>query len=253
VPHPFAFLLAKGWEGTNLKVRSHWVSDPFPAADPMSSSHRSGQNSLRRIDARRKLPAGILIPCLLFFGMSLTACHKKTSVPAPQSKSVVPLLPGTAPAPPLSPEEQSCQTFVQNFYDWYWNRYAEKANSVSFDMRQLPNVETVLKRKPSILSPELAQLLADEEKKKLATHESGNLDFDPFWGNQNAQGMYVVRRVSVTGDRCKASIPQGDEIAELQMSGSSWLFVNFYYCFAAYDSTVGRHCPDTDLMQILKQ
>jgi hypothetical protein len=217
----------------------------------MGAYLRSLQNSLRRIDARRKLPAGILIPCLLFFGLSLTACHKKTPAVHQQSQQLAPPQPPSAPAP--SPDEQSCRAFVQNFYDFYWNRFAERANHLDFDRHQLPKVETVLNRKPPVLSPELTQLLADNEKKKLVTHERGNLDFDPFWGNENAQGMYVVGRLLVTRDRCKASIPQGDEIVELQKSGPSWLFVNFYYCFAAYDSTLGRHCPDTDLVQILKQ
>ena len=142
---------------------------------------------------------------------------------------------------------------MQNFYDWYWNRYAESANSVGFDMHSHPTVDTVLKRKPPVLSTELFQLLTENEKKKQVTHQVGNLDFDPFWGNQNAQGTYVVRRILVTADQCKASIPQGDEIVELQKSGSSWVFVNFYYCFAAYDSTIGRHCPDSDLLKILKK
>jgi hypothetical protein len=168
-----------------------------------------------------------------------------------QTPPLAPALPVKPSAP--SPEEQSCKAFVQNFYDFYWNRFAERANHLDFDRHQLPKVETVLNRKPPVLSPELTQLLADNQKKKLATHQRGNLDFDPFWGNENAQGMYIVGRLLVTGDRCKASIPQGDEIVELQKSGSSWLFVNFYYCFAAYDSTVGRQCPDSDLVQILKQ
>jgi hypothetical protein len=217
----------------------------------MGAPHRSPHSSFHNIDARGKLPAGTLIPCLLIFSLSLTSCLKKTPAPVQLSKSVDPPLPATAPAP--SADEQSCRTFVQNFYDWYWNRFAESANSVGFDMHSVPNVETVLKRKPPVLSPELTQLLADNEKKKLATHQVGNLDFDPFWGNQNAQGMYRVGRLVVKDDRCKASIPQGDEIVELQKSGPSWVFVNFNYCFAAYDSTVGRHCPDSDLLQILKK
>jgi hypothetical protein len=212
---------------------------------------RSEQTSFRNNDARGRFLAGIVVAGLLIPGLALTACHKEIPVVVQQSPPLAPPLPVKAPTP--SPEEQSCQAFVQNFYDRYWNRFAERANHLDFDRHQLPNVETVLKRKPSVLSPELAQLLADEERKKLATHQIGNLDFDPFWGNQNAQGMYVVNRVLVTGDRCKASIAQGDEIVELQRSGSSWVFVNFYYCFAAYDSTLGRHCPDTDLVQILKQ
>ena len=120
-------------------------------------------------------------------------------------------------------------------------------------MRSLPNVETVLNRRPPLLSPELAQLIAEDQRKMLATHEAGKLDFDPFWGNQDPQGIYKAGRAAVEGDRCKVSIPEADEIVELQRSGTSWVFVNFYYCFAAYDSTLGRHCPDSDLVQILKQ
>jgi hypothetical protein len=214
-------------------------------------SPRSGEELLRCNDARGRFPAYILIAGLLIPGLSLIACHKKTPAPVQQSQSVAPPLPANAPTP--SPEEQSCRTFVQNFYDWYWNRYAEPANSVDFDLHKLPNVETVLKRNPPVLSPELSQLLAAEEKKKQATHQIGNMDFDPFWGNQNAQGMYMVGRALVTGDRCKARIGREGEIVEVQKSGTSWVFVNFYYCFSAYDPTVERHCPDSDLVQILKQ
>jgi len=217
----------------------------------MWTRDRSGQSSICKIDARGKVHAGILIPCLLMFGLPLTSCHRKTQAPIQQSKSAPLPLPATTPSP--SADEQSCRAFVQNFYDWYWNRYSESANSVGFDMHSLPKVETVLKRKPPVLSAELIQLLTEDEKKKLATHQAGNLDFDPFWGNQNAQGMYRVGRLQVKDDRCMASIPQGDEIVELQKSGPSWVFVNFHYCFAAYDSTLGRHCPDTDLVKILKQ
>jgi hypothetical protein len=212
---------------------------------------RSQERSFRNNHARRRFLAGIVVAGLLVPGLALTACHKKTPAAAQQTPPLAPALPVKPSAP--SPEEQSCKAFVQNFYDFYWNRFAERANHLDFDRHQLPKVETVLNRKPPVLSPELTQLLADNQKKKLATHQRGNLDFDPFWGNENAQGMYIVVRLLVTGDRCKASIPQGDEIVELQKSGSSWLFVNFYYCFAAYDSTVGRQCPDSDLVQILKQ
>jgi hypothetical protein len=223
----------------------------------MGSPLHSAQSPSRKIDARGKLPAGILIPCLLIFGIFLASCHKKTPLPVQQTQSAAPPLPAASPATATTPapslDEQSCRAFVQNFYDWYWNRYAESANSVGFDMHSLPNVESVLKRKPPVLSPELIQLLTDDQKKKQATHQVGNLDFDPFWGNQNAQGMYRVGRLVVKDERCKASIPQGDEIVESQKSGPSWVFVNFNYCFAAYDSTVGRHCPDSDLLQILKK
>jgi hypothetical protein len=197
------------------------------------------------------LPTRIVITVLLIPLLSVNACHKKAQAPVATNPTLTPQLAVKALA--QNPDEQSCRAFVQNFYDWYWNHYAESANSVGFDMHSLPNVETVLNRKPPVLSPELIQLLTNDQKKKQATHQVGNLDFDPFWGNQNAQGMYRVGRLVVKDDRCKASIPQGDEIVESQKSGPSWVFVNFNYCFAAYDSTVGRHCPDSDLVTILKQ
>jgi hypothetical protein len=217
----------------------------------MNAPFRSARRSLCCIDARGKLSAGFLIACLLIPGLLLTSCREKTPAPVQQSQSVAPPLPVAAPSP--SPDEQSCRAFVQNFYDWYWNPFAESASSVGFDMHSLPNVETVLNRKPPLLSPELSQLLAEDQKKMLATHEIGKLDFDPFWGNQDAQGKYLAGRVVIAGDRCKVSIPQGDEIAELQRSGSSWVFVNFYYCFTARDSTMANQCPDTNLVQLLKQ
>ena len=213
-------------------------------------SPRSLEIPLCNYDARARFRVSIVVG-LLIPGLFLTACHKKTLAQVQESRSLAP--PANVKLPSPGADEHSCKTFVQNFYDWYWNRYAQSATSVGFDMHSLPNVDTVLKRKPPVLSPELFQLIADDKKKMLATHEAGKLDFDPFWGNQNAQGIYITGRVQISGDRCKASIPQGDEIAELQRSGTSWVFVNFYYCFAAYDSTVGRRCPDTDLLQILKR
>ena len=209
----------------------------------MSVLPRRGLPPSNRINRRflARISAGsLLILCLL-----PTACHKKTHAKPPVAPPVQSLTPAQI-------DEQSCRAFVQNFYDWYWNPFAESANSVALDRHTLPDVNTVLKRKPPVLSPELSQLLTDEEKKQQATHSVGNLDFDPFWGNQDAQGKYVARRVVVTGDTCKVSVPQGDVIAELNRSGQSWVFVNFYYCFAAFDSTVGRRCPDSDLVKILK-
>ena len=211
---------------------------------------RSVTKSHRSTDAHSKLSAGITFALLLISSLFTEACHKKTSAPIQANATLAPQAQAQAPA--QNPDGQSCRAFVQNFYDWYWNRYSESATSIGFDMHGLPNVDTVLKRQPSILGPELSQLLAEEEKKKSAAHATGKLDFDPFWGNQNPQGKYIAGRVLVTGDRCKVSIPQGDVIAELQKSGASWVFVNLDYCFAAYDSTTGRRCPDSDLVQILK-
>lgn len=128
-----------------------------------------------------------------------------------------------------SADQQSCRDFVQRFYDWYWNRFADQENDPRLDIRKEPNVWMVLKHRPTVLSPELRRLLASEEKKMRATNEIGNLDFDPFWGNQDAQGKYTVDQVKTSGDRCEATIPQGRLTAELERSGAGWEFANFYY------------------------
>ncbi len=213
-------------------------------ANPIAVRSRCGLGPFNKNHGR--FSASVLAGSLLVACVALTACHKK-------AQAKLPTAPAVAAKTPAQIDEQSCRSFVQSFYDWNWNPYAESASSVAFDRHTLPTIDTVLNRKPAVLSAELAQLLADEEKKKQATHSAGNLDFDPFWGNQNAQGKYRAGRVFIEGNSCKVSVPQGDVIAELKRADPSWVFVNFYYCFAALDSTKGRSCPDTDLVTILKK
>ena len=150
----------------------------------------------------------------------------------------------------LSVDARTCKDFVQKFYDWYWNRFAAQADNPNFDNKNEPNVWTVLKDRPSVLSPKLRRLLADEEKQMRATHEIGNLDFDPFWGNQDAQGQYAVGHVIVTTNRCEATIPQGHVVAEVEKSSAGWQFANFRYSFYSEDGKTKRF-PDENLVQIL--
>ena len=79
------------------------------------------------------------------------------------------------------------------------------------------------------LKPGTAVLLASEEKEMRATNEIGNLDFDPFWGNQDAQGKYIVDQVKAAGDHCDATLSQGSVTAELKRRGAGWEFRNFSY------------------------
>jgi hypothetical protein len=153
---------------------------------------------------------------------------------------------------PSSAGEESCKAFVQNFYDWYWNRFADQADRLWFDPKKEPNVWTVLERKPNLLGPELRRLLTREDKQTRATHEIGNLGFDPFFGNQDPQGKYLVGGVIVRGDRCDAGIVGQHVIPQLEKSGSTWVFVNFRYSFYSEDGKT-KEFPDDDLVHILSR
>lgn len=203
---------------------------------------------MRRWSVRAGSVTGMALLSLLW--PPSTTCSQAASNTDRQPSSI-------SSSPSASPrtstgEQRSCREFVQGFYDWYWNRFADKADDLSFDYGKLPNVETVLERRPSVLNPKLYSLLAHEEEQMKITHEIGNLDFDPFWGNQDAHGRYLVDRVTVIGGRCRARIKQGNqgyESAELETAGSAWVFANIYYCFSP---NTRNNCPDSDLIEILK-
>lgn len=170
---------------------------------------------------------------------------------APQSTSSGQVQTRSAEYQALSSDQESCKGFVQNFYDWYWNRFADQADNPNFDLRREPNVWTVLRHRPSVLSPELRRLLANEEKQMKVVQGINNLDFDPFWGNQDAHGKYIVSGVKLTGNRCEAMIPQGHLIAETERHGSGWVFANFRYSFAEDGST--KESFDYNLIEILSR
>lgn len=152
----------------------------------------------------------------------------------------------------LSAEEQSCKAFVQNFYDWYWNRFADEADNPNFDMRKEPNVWTVLKHRPSVMSPELRRLLANEEKQMKVVQGINNLDFDPFLSTQDPRGKYIVDHVKIAGNRCEATILEGHLIAETEKHGAGWFFANFHYAFYSEDGKT-KEFPDEDLIGILSR
>jgi hypothetical protein len=143
-------------------------------------------------------------------------------------------------------EEASCRAFVQEFYDWYWNQFADKGG----DPRSR---DDVLKRRPSLLSPELTRLIKKEEDEMSATGQIGNLDFDPFLNSQDMSGKFLVTSVQISNGVCRATVKGSSEVRpELQKSGSTWIFVNFHYSFYSEDGKTKRF-PDDDLIHILKR
>lgn len=140
-------------------------------------------------------------------------------------------------------DKQSCQDFVQKFYDWYWNSLADQKDMPGLRAHSL---QEVIKLKPPVLSPDLLRLL----KKEVRAGGIGKLDMDPFLANDTPHGKYTVSKVEITGDYCRATIDAGHEIAALKKSGPSWVFADFHYSYFYEDGTK-RDLPDTDLISLL--
>jgi hypothetical protein len=151
-------------------------------------------------------------------------------------------------AQPAGAGEPSCRSFVQKFYDGYWNQYLPKMKDPSFS---LPGTDAVLRARPPVLSQELIDLIVKDEKRSKSTGDVGNLDFDPFLNSQDPDGKYLVTKVEVANATCRARISRAQVVAELKPSGASWIFVNFHYSY--YTPAGKKDAPDADLLQILKQ
>jgi hypothetical protein len=146
--------------------------------------------------------------------------------------------------------EQSCRNFVQEFYNWYVAQEIahEKSRTAG------PPSNEVLRFRPQVLSPELAQALQEETTAQArATDARSVLDFDPFLNSQDPSPKFVVASVALKDGRCRAvvnGIAQGKKqervMPELILAGESWVFVNFHY---------GRSqvSPDENLVTTLKQ
>jgi hypothetical protein len=184
------------------------------------------------------LASGHLSPCQIPAAAPGNVSHAQTQAP-PANRAA-------------NADEQSCREFVQNFYNWYWNRFADDANKPNFDSRREPDDWTVVKHKRSVLSPELYRLLADDEKRMKRTHELGSLDFDPFLNSQDPQGKYIVSQVKVAGSQCDATISQGHLVVEAAKSRSNWVFKNFRYSFYSEDGKT-KELPKENLIQILRR
>ena len=149
-------------------------------------------------------------------------------------------------------DEQSCKVFVQKFYDWYWNQFADEADKPSFDMHRLHSYHEVVRIDPPVLSQELIRLIKRDEKLSEEAQGIANLDFDPFLNSQDSEGKYLVSSVRAVNGQCEVRIEQGHLVAELKKSGSAWVFTNFHYSFYSDDGKT-KQAPETDLIQILGQ
>lgn len=128
--------------------------------------------------------------------------------------------------------EQSCRSFVQEFYNWYLARSAADQKS----RKAGPAGSAVLRSRPQVLGPDLAQLLRADNEAQAKAHELVGLDFDPFFNSQDPSSKFVVESVHVNDGHCQAvvnGIEQGTKqervVPELMGAGQGWVFVNFHY------------------------
>lgn len=163
---------------------------------------------------------------------------------------LIPASAQTSRMPSANDDVRSCRVFTQKFYDWYWNRFADKANDLNFDEHKLHWYDDAVKLKPAVLSPELIGLIKKDQAAQKATGGIVNLDFDPFLNSQDPQGKYLVSKVIVTQNHCMATFDRHSVVAELKKSGSSWLFINFHYAYYSEDGKK-KEFPDNDLIHIL--
>ena len=152
----------------------------------------------------------------------------------------------------VAADGQSCKAFVQKFYDWYWNQFADRADDPNFGLRRLHTYHEVVRLRPNVLSPRLTRLFKRDERLSVAAHGIANLDFDPFLNSQDPEGKYDVVRVTVSSGVCRSKLSQRDIVAVASRSGLGWVFSNFYYSFFSEDRRK-KEAPDNNLAHILSQ
>ena len=177
------------------------------------------------------------MPKLLLLALLLTACSSPKQTAVPQATSV----------PPANSE--SCQKFVQEFYDWYIG-----LSKQDFDQKYPgPTDIHASKLRPQSFASGLAnQLKIDSDSNK--DGEIGGLDFDPVLNAQDDDWRWVVTRTRINNDHCFADLhlvpeppdAKGDIVtAELQMANGQWQFLNFHYPASGI-------IPPNDLLSLLK-
>lgn len=165
--------------------------------------------------------------------------------------------PSTPPA--ANADEQSCRKFVQDFYDWDWNRYFAHVNEPNAGGFKVPTISEVIRHRPQLLSAQLQRLLlTDAELKARTTDAIVGLEIDPFLNAGNGDGAnvpFIVQSVDVNGARCEAAFkwlwPEWGVRPELLKTHSGWIFTNIHYSFYKEDGKT-KDLPDDDLIHLLK-
>lgn len=166
--------------------------------------------------------------------------------------ATLPSISCAAQAHHASAPEQPCRAFVQSFYDWYIGHLnAQKGKQAS-----VGSTYDVVRLRPQLLTPDLRRMLTEDFRSQRHSEEVTGLDFDPFLNAQDWEGKYTVENVTLSDDRCRASVWGTDggkrrEIVdpEAVLMGGRWVFVNFHYPGAASHDEENL----VDLLKLLKR
>jgi hypothetical protein len=154
--------------------------------------------------------------------------------------------PARAPRPSrATAQEESCNRFVQSFYDWYVKQTGSSGG-----------IEATLKRRLADFSPDLVRALnGDLAASKKHPGEIVGLDFDPFLAAQDVAMRYVTGKVTQKGERYFVPVygfwdgkkhARPDVTPELTHQHGKWVFVNFHY---AKDP---KHPENENLLAVLR-
>jgi len=171
--------------------------------------------------------------CLLLTLLGVNSCRNYSSIQPQPAKSSQAVVQQPEQTRLETGQEKSCSEFVQGFYDWYFDRL----NHVSKETNAASTIDGVLRRKPMVLTAQLARLLKkDAEAAAKSPSEIVGLDFDPFINARDWEGKYSVQSVIIKGNNCRASVWGMDSGAkreivkpELKFISGQWVFVNFHY------------------------
>jgi len=233
----------------------------------------SGTNKHSGWTSRRSRVAVTVFSCAVLAMMAISSCRKtspaKENTGQQQAKA-----PQTVPVGVQSKEEQSCQEFVQKFYDWrvsllvdgLFCRDTLKGTNASQEAIQEDEEECKVAsayrnaEKLSIekeLSPKLQHYLKLEEERQKKEEDPG-LDFDPYLNTQDPSPKFVADGVHVSGNSCNALVhgydlrgQKREEIMpELSRTNGGWIIENFHYKFDMHD---GKPPQDDNLIHMLRE
>lgn len=170
-----------------------------------------------------------------------------------------------APAQPAAPDaaqnaaedardfQDSCQGFVQDFYNWY----VAALNGDTFMAKRDATWVRAVRIRSTAFSHDVVQGI-EQDGKMQAKHPGKDvgLDFDPFLATRDRDDRYTPGTVTITGKTCRAEIfgiLHGEKLAdpavsaELAFDGKQWSFTNFYY-----PKTLKKSASGDDLLSVLK-
>lgn len=140
-------------------------------------------------------------------------------------------------------DESSCRAFVQDFYDWYYNK-----NRTS---DKLMTWQDAMRKRPQAFSPELLSLLQKNAHIEAKTGSINSFDMDPFLNSQDPDGRYDVASAKVSDNLCSVEMNAAASVRPLvAWQKDHWTFANFRYRFSKSVET-GQTFPDDDLLAIL--